>query len=343
VRQIPFPIDCKPTLALGADITSAPCLVVGKECHLAEPIHDLSVLENFERFKTAVDELIRVERPEQIVCDLHPVYFSAQYAEDLSKRLNVPLIKVQHHRAHAASCAAEHNLKEYAAIVCDGLGYGDDGTLWGGEVFDGAKRIGSLEPQDQLGGDSAAIYPKRMLFGILAKFMDERALLRFYPEHEVRVYSNQLSERFNVQTTTSCGRILDAASALLCICIERAYEGEPAIRLEQAATGQPYQLESVILRRENRLVLDTTHLFQFLVDNIELDRARLAATVHRYLAEGLLRIASDTKKPIVFSGGVAYNKIISGILKERRVLLHKDIAPGDAGVSFGQAYLANVA
>jgi hydrogenase maturation protein HypF len=341
VQHLTLPVECRPTLAVGADIVSAPCIANGKECWILDPVSDLSLVENFETFKLSVDTLIKKAMPEQIVCDLHPGYFSTQYAEALSRKLNIPLIRVQHHRAHAASCAAEYGLLEYAAIVCDGLGYGDDGTLWGGEVFDGAPRIGCLEPQSQLGGDSATLYPKRMLFGILAKFMDQHQLLRFYAEDEIKLYTKQLNERFNVFTTTSCGRILDAASALLGFCAERTYEGEPAIRLEKKATGQPFTLKPVI-RNAGYRMLNTTVLFRFLVDNLDEDKGRLASTVHHYLADGLYELVQPVNKPVVFSGGVAHNKIISGLLEERGVLMHRQISPGDAGIAFGQAYLVNI-
>ena len=103
---------------------------------------------------------------------MHPQYNSTIYAKKLAEKYNAKLVQIQHHKAHVASVAAEHKLKDYIGIATDGLGYGDDGKIWGGEIFkvknkNNFTRVGQLENQPQLGGDSATIYPKKMLFGIL--------------------------------------------------------------------------------------------------------------------------------------------------------------------------------
>lgn len=333
-----LPIACRPTLAVGADIASSVCYAEGKKCLISEPIGDLAFVENLEKFEQNIRRILKSNSPEMIVCDMHPGYYSTQYAKDLAQKLNCKLIRVQHHKAHAAIAATEHNLKDYAAIVCDGLGYGDDGTLWGGEVFNAFERAGHLQEQKQLGGDSAAIYPKKMLFGILSGFMDKKQLLDYFLKEETEVYLKQLQQDYNVFTTTSAGRVLDAVSALLGVCSKRTYEGEPAIRLEQFASEEYFKLEPLI--KDN--ILSTTHLFKFLVDNIDKDKRKLAATAQIYIASGLYKIAKTFSKPIVFSGGVANNKIISGYMKKKGVLLNKAVPCGDAGISYGQAYLANL-
>jgi hydrogenase maturation protein HypF len=153
------------------------------------------------------------------------------------------LIQIQHHQAHVASVAAEHKITDYVGIAMDGLGYGNDGMLWGGEIFCVRKentfaRIGHLEEQPQLGGDSATIYPKKMLFGILSKILTEKELLklRLFDKKESRFYLRILHNNFNVQRTTSTGRILDAVSALLGFCEKRTYDGRPAMIPESMAT-----------------------------------------------------------------------------------------------------------
>ncbi len=243
-----------------------------------------------------------------------------------------------------ASVAAEHGLSDYVGIAMDGLGYGDDGNIWGGEVFVVKKgirfeRMGHLEEQPQLGGDSAAVYPEKMLFGIFSKFLEEKEILKLnlFSEKETNLYLNLLKQNFNVPITTSAGRILDSVSALLGFCGKRTYDGRPAMILESKAT-KPYDFEPVIKNR----ILMTTPLIEFIFNNINKDRGKLAATAQMYLAKGFFDIAKSRKKPIVFSGGVAYNRMISCFMLENGVLVNKEIPSGDGGICLGQAHLGNV-
>lgn len=235
----------------------------------------------------------------------------------------------------------------------DGTGYGDDGKIWGGEVFDVTneidfKRIGHLEEQPQIGGDFATIYPKKMLFGILSKFLNEKDLiaLNLFNKSESKVYLKQIKENFNITKTTSTGRILDAVSALLSICDKRDYDGRPAMLLESYADGnKPFELKPVFLKTKDKTILLTTPLFKFLIENLDKDKSRLAATSQIYLANGMYQIAyvyaRQQNKKIVFSGGVAYNEMITTFLIEKGVLINKEIPSGDGGISYGQSYLAN--
>ena len=334
--NIKLPRACEPTLALGADGVNAIASASGHGCMLHEPFGDLELADNLASFEKKVEEIIEKEDIKTIVCDAHPGYFSTSLGLEMAERSGCRLQKVQHHKAHVAAAALEHGLSEYMGIACDGLGYGDDGKLWGGEVFlckGGVfKRIGHLEEQRQLGGDSAARQPKKMLFGILHRFLGEGKLQEFFSQDEIDVYSKLLKDNYNVFTTTSTGRVLDAASALLGICDRMTYPGEPAIMLEKRSSDEHYELAPKIAGG----VLDTTHLFSFLIDNLDKDKRKLARTAQLYIAEGLYSIASQHDMPIVFSGGVAHNKIISDHLKSRGVFLNKKIPPGDAGIAVGQ-------
>jgi hydrogenase maturation protein HypF len=213
-------------------------------------------------------------KPEIIACDLHPGYNSTFFAKELAEKYDARLVQIQHHKAHVASVAAEHNLKDYVGISTDGLGYGDDGNIWGGEIFkvkNGSDftRIGQLEEQPQLGGDSATIYPKKMLFGILSKILDEKELTSFglFNKKESKIYIKMLQNKKNIPLTSSAGRILDATAALLGFCDERTYDGRPAMILESNAT-KPLELEPVISQHNGKSVLLTTPLFEFLINNL---------------------------------------------------------------------------
>ena len=348
-----LPTDCLDTVAVGAELNNVICTVKKNKCYLSQYVGDTSKYETFNFLKDTVYNSIKLTRlkPEIVVCDLHPTYNSTVFAKELAEKYNAKLIQIQHHKAHVASVAAEHTLTDYVGIAVDGLGYGDDGNIWGGEVFDVKKgnefrRIGHLEEQPQLGGDSATLYPKKMLFGILSKLLDENELIKLglFDEQESRLYLKVLENNFNVPITTSSGRILDAVSALLGFCDRRTYDGRPAMILESVAT-KPYDFEPVISNKNGKSVLMTTSLFEFLLNNINKDKGRLAATAQMYLAKGFFEIAKQkagNEAPIVLSGGVAYNRMISEFMMKNDVIVNKDIPCGDGGICYGQAYLSNM-
>jgi hydrogenase maturation protein HypF len=348
-----FPMDCQDTVAVGAELNNVICTAKKNKCYLSQYIGDTSKYETYNFLKDAVMKFIHLTRlkPQIIACDLHPGYNSTIFANELAERYNAKLIQIQHHQAHVASVAAEHNITDYVGIAMDGLGLGTDGTLWGGEIFSVRKEstfahIGHLEKQPQLGGDSATIYPKKMLFGILSKILTEKELFKFrlFNEKESKIYLKILHNNFNLQYTTSTGRILDAVSALLGFCGERTYDGRPAMMLESMATT-PINFEPIFSQKQGKKILMTTPLFEFLLRNKE-DKRKLAATAQMYVARGLYEIAKTALKkkniPIVFSGGVAYNRMISEFMLQHGVIVNRELPVGDGGICYGQAYLANV-
>ncbi len=334
----------KTIISLGAEMQSVFCIYNSGNLLISKNFGDTSNLDNFNLYKKELEDYINKNnlKPDIILADMHPIYNTSLYAEELSKKSGAALIKVQHHLAHAYSVAVEHNLTTFSSIICDGLGYGTDGTIWGGEIFHQNQRIGHLEQHKQLGGDSATQHPAKMLISILSKFQDEKEILEnlrgYFTQHQLKILLKQLNQNYNCPLTTSCGRILDAASFLLGFATERTYDGSPAIELDKNASI-PYEITQVI---END-ILKTVPLFQYLIENKTKDKKRLAATVISYIAEGLYKIASKPKLPIVFSGGCAHSKLFSGILANKGIFLNKEISCGDAGISFGQlaCYLTN--
>jgi hydrogenase maturation protein HypF len=255
---------------------------------------------------------------------------------------------------------AEHNLEEAVTVVCDGYGYGTDGGAWGGEILfctrESAKfkRLGHLEPQPLLGGDVASRYPLRVAAGMLAKagvevepwLIMNSAHLPF-GETEANLILNQLGKGFGTVETTSCGRVLDAVAAVLGVCYERSYEGEPAMKLESAAIAGKDGLKlKPILHGDT---LDTTTMLRLIYENKEkLPISDLAYSAHAYLAKGLASLAINKAsaldvKAVGFSGGAACNQILSQVMRRAiedaglRFLVHEAVPAGDGGVSFGQA------
>jgi hydrogenase maturation protein HypF len=322
------------TFALYHNGTITPSQYLGNTGHVP-------VLENYEHTLSLFLDYTKTH-PTHVCTDLHPGYATSELGAAIAHKLGAVHVQVQHHRAHAYSIALEHKLSDFTAIICDGTGYGDDGTIWGGEVFHNNKRVGHLEQHPLLGGDVATRHPIRMTYAILRNSMSPKETVRCLGPHfsadEYALLETQWKTGLYSPRTSSCGRVLDAAAALLGICTERTYDGRPALLLESAGT-EPYTCPPV----HKDGVLYTTPLFDFLVANRTKDHGRLAATVHRYLAEGLFEIAQQHNTPVLFGGGCAYNRHMTAWLRAHGVLVNTNIPSGDGGISVGQiAYtLAN--
>ncbi len=296
-------------------------------------------------------------RYDAVVHDLHPQFLSTRYARELAVELGVPAIPVQHHRAHIASVTQE----PCVGIAIDGVGYGDDGTVWGGEVFAGAvpalDRVGHLEPVPMPGGDLATRFPERMLYGVLP---EDRVLdllaARGWSELERDVLARQTARRINAPLTTSTGRVLDAAAALLGLCRERSYDGEPAMKLEAAAARGRAEAWPLELRKEGgTVVLSTRALMGELADRALRagDRpavADLAASFQANLARGIALVAVDAARDrglgtVALSGGVAINTAIRRVINETcrahglACLTNRRLPLGDGCISYGQCVI----
>jgi hydrogenase maturation protein HypF len=272
------------------------------------------------------------------------------------------MIQVQHHYAHIAALMAEYGVKEIVGVCCDGYGYGLNGEAWGGEILFcaqesfGFKRLAHLQKQPLIGGDLATRYPLRIAAGMLHKRVAVQEWLlqnrqRFpHGKREIQIILHQL-EKENAIKTTSCGRVLDAVAAVLGICYERTYEGEPAMKLESVAIKGKDVLKLEPIIKGN--VLDTTQLLLEILENREkYSKADLAYSAHSYLARGLTTLAiekalENNVKTVGFSGGVACNEILALAMRKMvedsglRFLVHEVIPPGDGGLSFGQAFVAS--
>ena len=292
--------------------------------------------------------------------DLHPQFLSTRYAKEIAEEKGIGLVPVQHHRAHIAATTTA----PCVGIAIDGVGYGDDGTVWGGEVFAGQvpdlARVGHLEPVPMPGGDLATKFPERMLYGILP---EERCLdllsSRGWTDVELGVIQKQVATGFNVTMTSSTGRVLDAAAALLGICRERTYDGEPAMKLESAAAGgTPEAWEPVITSSGGCEVLSTKAIVRTALsrysaapDGDKKGVRDLAASVQYNLARGIAALAiraaeREGLRTIALSGGVVANRAIRETIRSEiagagcACLINDAYPPGDGCVSFGQCVWA---
>lgn len=327
----------KSILAMGAEMNNTFAILKKNQIYLSPHLGDTKNWKILMNYQHTISKFLQFTqtRPEIILADLHPNYNTSLYAQTLADSWQIPMIKVQHHQAHAYSAALEHHVDDFTAIVCDGIGYGEDGAIWGGEIFHNQQRTGHLEYHYLLGGDSATKQPAKMLFSILSKILNPKELQTFLKNdllpQQCKLLQTQLERKINCPLTSSCGRILDAASYLLHICKETDYDGRPAILLDEFATT-PYKITPIIKND----ILFTTPLFEFLIHNLSKDRTRLAATVLHYLSQGLYELAKQHGSPLIFTGGCAYSKHMTTFMKKQGVKVNTQVPAGDGGISLGQ-------
>ena len=386
-KPLPRHVDGPPLLAFGAEFDNTIAIARDDEVVLSQHLGDIDGPET-EAFlratQTHLTELLGVS-PAVVACDLHPQFVTSALAESYAERLTdeTEPIRVQHHHAHAAGLLGEHNKERAIVITMDGTGYGPDGTIWGGEILDATRksfeRVGGLSAFTLPGGEAAVREPTR----ILASLLDNRSeILRLLSTQtalstdEADTVYESAKAGVNAPVTTSAGRYLDAVSALLGICTERTYQGEPALRLESRAskaesvpfshgfspdcddvrkmvTAGTSELTVPYTEREGKPVIDTPRLVNKLNELRDAHSTEtLAATAQMALAEGLaiLAIEMATRRnvsEIGISGGVTYNDAISQRIRELveatdcRFLAPTLVPPGDAGISYGQAIVAS--
>ncbi|TRO55261.1 carbamoyltransferase HypF [Candidatus Bathyarchaeota archaeon] len=376
----PEPIDTvnggPSILSVGALEKNTGAIYHKRRIFLTQHIGDVDTVEALQFLQEGLSHLqnlLRVTTFDAVACDLHPDFLTTQYGAELSKTYQVPLIQVQHHHAHLAAILADHKLpldEEIVAICCDGAGYGPDKTVWGGEILTGNAhnytRSAYLEPQSMPGGDLAAKFPFRMLLGILSKKYSETELRRLFEigakkslprgVAEFEIILAQIYRDINTPVTSSTGRVLDSLAALLGVSTQRTYEGEPAIRLEAFANNGTYQpgiqLDIPVELKGKAQVLKISNLVdQILQLRDEFRGPDLALAAHQTLGKTLAQTAIGASKSngltkIGFSGGVAYNKILTRTIRRiieaegYEFLMHRNVPAGDAGTAVGQSLVA---
>ena len=351
----------KPILAAGADLKNTVTLVVDGQAMVSQHIGDLDQYEPLRAFRETIDDLMamyEVPWKELIVAhDAHPQYHSSLHA------LAIPgaaAYAIQHHRAHVASVLAERDAweKRVLGVSFDGTGFGDDGTIWGGEFFvgsvaEGFERVGHLRAAALAGGDAAARYPVQAAAGFLAQVdnvPDPRGEPFRFPER----YENALElirTGLRTFTTTSVGRLFDAAAAMLGFVREATFEGQAAMWVEHlartAAPAQPYEFPWCEGELDFRPLLEAMARDR----RRGRDPAECARAFQRGIAKGLhdavsilcQTYATDT---VVLSGGVFQNELLLRDLKSLteggpiEVWTNRAVPPNDGGISLGQAALA---
>jgi hydrogenase maturation protein HypF len=351
----------RPILAVGADLKNTITLVVGGQAFVSEHIGDLGHYEAFRAFTETIEDLLSMYEVNWddvlIAHDSHPQYVSTTHAQQLPGNVKLP---IQHHRAHIASVLAERAewKTRVAGVSLDGTGYGDDGSIWGGEIFvgsvaNGFERVAHLRSAALPGGDAAALHPIQAAAGYLAQVEDLPDLTSppFNFPNRYRAALELVHKNVRTFPTTSMGRLFDTVAALLGFTRPISFEGQAAIWLEQMASSASTTDKYPFPFAGDEL--DFCPLLRALIEDRMQgkDAAEIARKFQRSISHALrdavlcicTRFKLDT---IVLSGGVFQNELLLEDLKSLmareplRIWTNCAVPPNDGGISLGQAALA---
>lgn len=353
-------------------------------CFASQHIGDVENGATFDAWSAARSRLENLFdlAPAALACDMHPSYLSSQWAREQAREHNLPLIEVQHHHAHIASVMAEAIAAGRLApdarvlgIAFDGTGAGTDGTIWGGEFFIAHladfERVAHLRTWALPGGAASVHDARRNAFALLSELdllehPGAAGLLDSLDEQTRSITATMIERGINSPRTSSMGRLFDAAAAILGICGQATYEGEPAIELEAAAWRA---FDSEIARfpddsagysasdpswLDGPYVLDQKALFEALLEEIEAGAPadRLALDFHVAVARSSAHIASDICvregiDTVALSGGVFMNRLLLQLLTRElksaglAVLVPHTVPVNDGCIAYGQAAVAS--
>jgi len=362
-RAVQLPQPLPKILAVGAELKNTFCLTRGDQAYLSQHIGDLNnveVLASLESGIRHLEGLLELD-PELIAHDLHPDYLSTRLAEEWPEDL--PKLAVQHHHAHLASCLAEHGETGPAlGVIFDGLGYGADGTIWGGEFllgdFSGYRRLAHLDQVRMPGGDAATREPWRMALAYLvAAYGDDLPdlpLLESIPDDQLRLLRQMLAKGLNSPLTSSCGRLFDAVAALLGLRDTVSYEGQAALELEMcAAAGETGRYRFELKEEKEPLQVNVQPLIRSVVAELQqgIEVGIISARFHNTVAAVIREVCNQLRAReeialVVLSGGVFQNRYLTELAVDQlegdgfRVLTHSLVPPNDGGLALGQAVIA---
>lgn len=357
------------TLAIGGELKNTFCIRKGSLYYLSSYVGDMADIRTVKALEESVKRMCELleATPQNVVCDMHPKYNTVAFAEGL----DLPLKKVQHHYAHILSCMAENDYSEKViGVSYDGTGFGTDGTIWGGEILlcdrTGFERMGSIKPFMQVGGDLSSKEGWRIASMIAGSAYGERGgeiceKLGICTAKEYKLLSVMAEKKVNAVSSTSAGRLFDAASAVLGIRRSSTFEGEASMALQFAAekfSREPFgiyePMEKLTAEKEGRIMLCTQALIKRLCQGMQNgeDKNRLAYEFHSLLADmtaQACRTISERTgvKVCALSGGVFQNKLLLKMVKCRlekmglRVLIHSLVPANDGGIALGQAFYLN--
>jgi hydrogenase maturation protein HypF len=360
-----------PILAMGSELKNTFCLLREGEAILSQHLGDLENVAALTAYRETLELYWQLfeHKPEAIALDLHPEYLSTKIGKELG--IN-PIYSIQHHHAHIAACMAENGInletKPILGIALDGLGYGEDGTLWGGEFlladYRSYERLASFKPIAMLGGEQAIYQPWRNTYAHLMAGFNWEELEVKYRELEIveflgrqpRSLLNQmLVKGINSPLASSAGRLFDAVAAALGICCDRAsYEGQGAIELESLVrdideeTVYPFEIISAPI-----YYLEPRTMWQALLTDLQqgVSQRVMATRFHLGLAKAIASMVNHLRENhsfthVALTGGVFQNQVLLEQVSKQlnvmdlTVLTHSLVPANDGGLSLGQVAIA---
>jgi hydrogenase maturation protein HypF len=359
--NLPFNVDG--IFAAGAELVNCFCLGKDRKAIMSQHIGDLKNLETLDFYTESLgrfQELFRV-KPSLVVCDLHPDYLSTRYAEEYAaKNGNLPLIRVQHHHAHVAACMAEHGLDEKViGISLDGVGYGNDGNIWGFEVMlcdlQYFERKIHLAYVPQPGGDKATFEPWRMALSYLYQYVGHDIDLSDLPiKHhigleKVNMVKTAIINNINAPLTSSAGRLFDAVAALTGLCLNADFHAEAPMRLENIIDINESGYYDIHIGN----TIDPGPMIRSIVSDIKnkVPVGTISAKFHRSIVNIITRSANKLRtesgiNKVVLSGGTFQNRfIVSETNNDLRNNNFQVFTPcifpaNDGGIALGQLMIA---
>ena len=360
-------------LAVGPELKNTVCLLRDGRAVLSEHIGDLTDGRVFRHFAETIDHLQKLYEfaPDLLAADLHPAYLSTQYAHrwhrgDLGGRGELPIVQVQHHHAHIAACLAENgHAGPVIGLACDGVGYGDDGAVWGCEVLRadlcGYLRLGHLRYMPLVGGDAAAVQTWRPAIAAMYDAFGAECKWRL-AAHGFRLDGKRadaalemLALDTNCPPSSSLGRWFDAVAYLAGVSRANRFEGESPMRLEAAAQKGVEEAYAFRLHSDGPFIIDLRPMVEELCADVSggAGAGRVAARFHNTVVAFLLAAAVRAREEtaltaVALSGGCFANRYVTVKLSAAldadgfKVLTHREIPCNDGGVALGQAVVAAV-
>ncbi|HIK03748.1 MAG TPA: carbamoyltransferase HypF [Trichormus sp. M33_DOE_039] len=368
-----------PILAMGSELKNTFCLLREGEAILSQHLGDLENVAALNAYQDTLNLYLNLfeHQPQAIAVDLHPEYLSTKLGKELAAANHLPLYPIQHHHAHIAACMAENgiplNTTPILGIACDGLGYGADSTLWGGEFlladYRQFKRLATFKPVAMIGGEQAIYQPWRNTYAhLLAANLwndcqqqyTDLEILQLLNQKPIKLLNQVVEKGINAPLASSVGRLFDAVAAAIGICSEKcSYEGQAAIALEAIAdihtlnnpketATYPFHLSF----SDSIYCIDSSPMWQCLLNDLKqsISQSVIAAKFHQSLANVIVEMVNRLRQEnvinqVVLTGGVFQNTILLNLIKTQlknlqiNVLTHSLIPTNDGGLSLGQALI----
>jgi len=366
-----------PLLAFGGELKSTFCLLKNGHAILSQHMGDLEDARTFDDYQKNLSLYLELyaHHAEVLAADKHPEYLSTKLAIDWAEQNNLPLQQVQHHHAHIAACMIDNNIDidegPVIGIAFDGLGFGDDGTLWGGEFlladYQHYKRLAHLQPVVMPGGNQAMREPWRNTWAQLSATLGWNEFTQKYESLELSKTLNQKpiktlqqmqNKGINSPLCSSAGRLFDAIAAAIGVAPQQcSYEGQAAMALEACIDQRnikkvsPYQFN--LTKKDGTYEIDAAAMWTSLLENLKAKTpaGTISARFHRGFAQSIIDTASlladqNGTNRVALSGGVFQNRtmfelIVAGLEQNNiQVLTHHHVPANDGGIALGQAVIA---